>query len=866
MIKIRKDEKMKDKRYDLNLGDFGPYNKQYYGVCHVADKDRGATFNVELFPGFFRRSVLAGDSKSDTGIKLWGANPDLTRFCYRYELQWKDEIYCDVDFNITNDTQADITCTFVNNTDLNQSLDVTLAASLQLPIDKPGSETVGFLTFFRPVLPEGVICIDATEHDDIKCRDTVAPDGKFLGEEEMGNTTGKGTAIDGYYFYLPEHFLKYNLNKKAKRIGVRYRTKVENALDVSVNGTSYRLPLQPCKDFDYAVLDIPETDITELRLSPENKMFVDCICVGDDADKVTFEAIPHNLTPEKTVGDGSMTLKYKDIPQSYTIKWYEPIRMQRRCHGTDIGKLLQLNVNDHVSSEVSGMGMGKGLYEALLSTPIYLAPGESEVRRFRVFTGQECEPVPHTIETVKNNPDGEPYAFSQNMMRYNTLLNVVYPIYTRRQFIKHNAPGRFWNSLYSWDSGFIGMGLSSADFGRGFDCLNTYLTPVGDRHSPYIFHGSVVPTQIFLYKHLVDSFPEKRAELCELYPMVKQYYCYYSEMDKQEDQLASGILKTWRMSYNSGGWDDYPPQHELRNAKYTEPASHKNTTPVITTANTVLISKIMAEIAGLFGFGEDIPYYTATAKKYAAKLPQLWDEEVGYFSYMIHDEKGQPREFYRYSDGTNYNMGMDGVTPYIADVCTPHQEEKIEENIRLGLMTDIGVGVVDKRAPYYSPYGYWNGSVWMPHQWILWKSLIDRGNTDLAFEIASKSLNVWKNEVEATYCCFENFMCHNGRGSGYHHFSGLSCPISLFFESYYTPGKITSGWNSIIRTADWNADKTSLTLTADAVKDGVCILVCMNSAKDYSFTVNGKPVTPVRLTDGAYSITLRKGENKVEIN
>lgn len=855
---------MNDKRYDLNLGDFGPYNKQYYGVCHVADKERGATFNVELFPGFFRRSVLAGDSKSDTGVKLWGANPDLTRFCYRYELQWKDEIYCDVDFNITNDTQADIACTFVNNTELNQSLDITLAASLQLPIDKPASETVGFLTFYRPVLPDSVICIDATEHDDINCRDTIAPDGKFLGEEEMNHTTGKGTAIDGYYFYLPEHFLKYNLNKKTKRIGIRYRTKIENALDISVNGRHSRLSLPACSDFEYAVLDIPEATITELRLSPESKMDVDCICIGDDADKVVFEPIPHNLVPEKTVGDGFMTLKYKDIPQSYTVKWYEPIRMQRKCNGSDIGKLLQLTVNDHASHEVSGIG--EGFYEALLSTPVYLSPGESEVRRFRVFTEEECEPEFHDIDTVNFNPDGETFAFSQNMMRYNTLLNVVYPIYTRRQFIKHNAPGRFWNSLYSWDSGFIGMGLASADFGRGFDCLNTYLTPVGDRHSPYIFHGSVVPTQIFLYKHLIDSFPEKRDELQELYPMVKQYYRYYSEMDKGDDQLASGILKTWSMSYNSGGWDDYPPQHALRDAKYTEPFSHKNTTPVITTANTVLISKIMTQIASVFGEAEDIPYYVATAEKYAQKLPRLWDEEVGYFSYMVHGEDGLPREFFRYSDGTNYNMGMDGVTPYIADVCTPHQEEKIEENIRLGLITEIGVGVVDKRAPYYSPYGYWNGSVWMPHQWILWKSLIDRGNTELAFEIASKALTVWKNEVEATYCCFENFMCHNGRGSGYHHFSGLSCPISLFFESYYTPGTVTAGWNSMIRSAKWNADKTTLCLIADAAKNGVSILVCMNGKKDYSFTVNGKSVTPVRLTDGAYSIKLSTKENVVNIN
>lgn len=854
---------MKDKNYDLTLGDFGPYNKQYYGVCHIADKKRGATFNVELFPGFFRRSVLAGGTKYDTGIKLWGANSELTRFCYRYELQWKDEIYCDIDFNITNDTQADITCTFVNNTDLNQSLDISLAASLQLPIRVPGSEPDGFLTFYSPVLPEDVIYIDATEHDDIKCFGSIASDGKYLGEEEMDHTTGKGTAIDGYYFFAPEHFLKYNISHRAGRIGIRYRSKIENSLTVKINGKSYILALPACTDFEYALLDIPQTDITEIVLSPASKMFVDCICVGNSADKVRFEPIPHNLTPEKTLGDGFMTLKYKDLPDSYTVKWYEPIRAQRQCLCADVGQLLQLTVNDHGWHTVSAMG--EGVYEALLSTPVYLAPGESEIRRFRVFKGEETEPVFHSIDHINCNADGKEFTFSQNMMRYNTLLNVVYPIYTRRQFIKHNTPGRFWNSLYSWDSGFIGMGLSCADFQRGYDCLNTYLTPVGDRHSPYIFHGSVVPTQIFLYKHLIDSFPEKRRELKALYPMVKQYYEYYSEMDKDEEQLASGLLKTWHMFYSSGGWDDYPPQHALREWHGKGPCSHKNTTPVITTSNTVLISKIMKEIAMLFGEDTDIPYYEMTAEKYAARIPQLWDDEVGYFSYMIHGEDGQPKEFFRDKDGTNYNMGMDGITPYIADICTPEQEEKILCNIKNGLMTDIGVGVVDKRAPYYSSYGYWNGSVWMPHQWILWKALIDRGETDLAFEIASKALNIWKNEVDASYCCFENFMCHNGRGSGYHHFSGLSCPVSLFFESYYTPGTITPGWASMIRNTVWNQDKTNVAITAAAQKQGTFMLICMNGERNYTFNVNGRQITPVKLTDGAYSIVLDKGDNEILI-
>ena len=40
---------MKMKKFDLSLGKWGPYNKEYLGVCHVADAALGASFNVELF-------------------------------------------------------------------------------------------------------------------------------------------------------------------------------------------------------------------------------------------------------------------------------------------------------------------------------------------------------------------------------------------------------------------------------------------------------------------------------------------------------------------------------------------------------------------------------------------------------------------------------------------------------------------------------------------------------------------------------------------------------------------------------------------------------------------------------------------------
>ena len=81
-------------------------------------------------------------------------------------------------------------------------------------------------------------------------------------------------------------------------------------------------------------------------------------------------------------------------------------------------------------------------------------------------------------------------------MRAVLCTNVVYPVYTRGQYIRHNTPGRWWDSLYTWDSGFIGMGLAQFSARRGFDCLNAYLTPPGDDEAAFIHHGSLVPARV----------------------------------------------------------------------------------------------------------------------------------------------------------------------------------------------------------------------------------------------------------------------------------------------------------------------------------------------------------------------------------
>ena len=854
---------MKQKAFDLSLGNWGPYNKEYLGVCHLADPALGATFNVELFPGFFRRRVLISHATSDGGLKMWGANPALTRFTYRYELEWKDAVYCDADFVITDDCRCDITCTFVNNTRMPQAVNMNLCASLQYPTVKKGREVVGYRVPDEAILPEGCVWIDAVEYDQITCGQALASDGLYLGEYPMDRATGKSTAILGKYFKSPGHCVAYNANTQGGCLLIRYMAQENTDLLLSVNGKTQTVALPKASEFRTVTVGIPKATDAMLELRPTGQpITLDCLVLGEKASCTEFRPIPHSVEATRTVEANRMTLSYEGIPTTYTLEWREPAQMVRRYYYTDIGKALSLCIHDHVSPVLRAPN-GLGVYENILSQPLFLEPGESRILHFTV-TSKEGAVSAHTpnLYEVTANPAGAPYAFSQNMMAYNTFLNVVYPIYTRRQYIRHNTPGRNWDSLYSWDSGFIGMGLATADFDRAFECLNTYLTPVGDPHSPYIFHGSVVPTQIFLYQYLFNKYPHRRDRLKEIYPMIRQFFDFYARMDEREDQTGSGLLKTWNIFYNSGGWDDYPPQEYLHRATKNgwEGPTTRDTSPVITSAVTVLIAKILRGLAAEMETGDIADYESVIAKYSAPILKYAWNEETGYFSYVVHDAEGNPKGFLKYSDGTDYNQGFDGIYPYIAGITDEKQDAAILANIREGLMTDIGVGVVDTRASYYSSGGYWNGSVWMPHQWVLWRSLFDNGEGELAFRIADIALKVWKRETDETYCCFEHFMSTGGRGSGFHQFSGLSTPVLMFFESYYTPGTVTLGFEATVRSETWNADRTALTLCCICEGKRPTALVCLSAGKAYRFSVNGHKTAVRQITDGAYEIVLPRGE------
>ena len=87
-------------------------------------------------------------------------------------------------------------------------------------------------------------------------------------------------------------------------------------------------------------------------------------------------------------------------------------------------------------------------------------------------------------------------------------------------------------------------------------------------------------------------------------------------------------------------------------------------------------------------------------------------------------------------------MGMDGASPLFAGACTEPQKELLWQKLQSPehLWCACGLSTVDQSAPYYRRAGYWNGAVWMPYQWMFFKSALDAGLADFAYRIADTAL------------------------------------------------------------------------------------------------------------------------------
>ncbi|MEK8128504.1 trehalase family glycosidase [Paenibacillus filicis] len=891
--------------HDLpQLPAWGPYTKTYIGISHIADAKRGLRFDLSLFPGFYRRKVDVPNTMWESGYHPWESSPDLSWYTHRHELEWKDRVYADISYAELPGTRTGearlLRCELANRTEAEQNVVLHAMASLHFPqVSGHGDR----LETVRPELPDGALWTDALDYaffsfGSPRPSDNLVYDGFSRGERRgQGLVGGSALGFGGeagdrasYSFELAHPMkqaallLRWRL-QAGQRLRLQVTGAAENVVelvgtgDVSVTTVAagalqagrHELVLTAVEAVDsgtacghasaagpgYAELDgfaVAELDgfaIAEL----------------DAADEVRFVPEPSNAIPELSAGPvpNSLLIKYEGIDHYYGLLWAFDDYEVREFHCDELDRFLRHNVHHHTSAVFKGTGDGH--FTNVYLRPIPLAPHTSKIIHGMVCSGAKedverqlaefrsdadhCEAIFSAVKRKSEarakafNPSGEPYRFGQQLMEATLATNVVYPVYTRRSYIRHNTPGRWWDSLYTWDSGFIGIGLAELDIERAIECLNAYMTEPGDTHAAFIHHGSMVPVQHYLFLEIWNK-TQSRQLLDYFYPKLKQYYRFYAGKlgSSTTGTLSSGLLKTWDYFYNSGGWDDYAPQVEVHRSSLTGIAA-----PVSNTANAIRIAKILTMAAtALGGLEEDTAEYERDIARFSKAIQaHAWDEESGYFGYVLHDGEGRPERLLRHESGQNYNMGLDGAYPLVAGICSPEQESRLIGHLTDGsrLWSPIGLTAIDQSAAYYKKDGYWNGAVWMPHQWFYWKMLLGLGYGEAARRIADTALELWQNETGESYNCYEHFIVQSGRGAGWHHFGGLSAPVLSWFAAYHRPGTLTAGYDVWLEHVRFSADHAEL--SADLRYFGSpershTVLACMREGLAYRALWNGEPV------------------------
>lgn len=885
------------------LPDWGPYSKKYMGISHVisAESAPGARFDCVVHPTIANSSVPVPNVTFPSNYHPWNFNPDFSFYEYRYDLEWKDRVYADVAFLRLNEHANLIRVNFVNRTDLSQNCLLNFFCSIEYP--SPLHCTAAF-----PQHCTAWDAVDYTAYTYAKPRpwDEQNPDGLKKGEIRNAlftNDRGLGYAIDESCIPA-QHFLPFGAEAgdsvsysisvpqdySNAVLGIRYRGNASTSVwncEGLFTGTLSLSAAQ--KDFSFATVRLGAVRKGTLPLTltalGTAGVELDCLWLVEEAEQeqVHFQTEKHRWKPEVGQENNTTYFSYADVPTRYGIRLFsQKVRWREIESGCLEDALISRlsnpdptfdDVLDPFSRSFSRKHSDDGFFVNALVHSIFIPPQSSQCEYAIVFD-TDCPEVPldqcetlyqqakAAVPPIALTNQGKPFAFSNRLLRSTLLSNIVYPVYKHGENVKHFTPGKRWDSFYTWDSGFIGLGLLEAEPKLAEYIMEMYLSDDTNPDYAFLFHGSPVPVQIYLYLELLNRSNDKTL-LLRYYPRFRLYYEFLvgKTHSSTTGRFQSGLTTTYDLFYSSSGMDDYPAQMYLHDHHLEWSAA-----PAITASHAIRFGKILSMAAEHLGKAEDVQEYREDMQKMTAALQTYsWDEDSGYFSYVLHDRSGMPTGILRNAQGENLNKGFDGVYPIVAGACTPEQAVRVLEHLKSpeNLCSPVGLSAVDLSSSYFTDNGYWNGSVWFSHQWFFFKAMLDLGETDFAFQIANTALNAWKQEVDASYNCFEMMNIATKRGGWYHQFGGLSATLNVWANAYYKPGTVTAGLDVWIEQQTFPSDYANCEVRFQhyGEEKTYSLVVVLNDArkKEYQATLNGQPVALRERLPGLLEVTVRDG-------
>lgn len=899
---------------------WGPFSKKYAGISNIAkhEKYSGIRFDLSVAPAISGFDIRVPNVTLPSAYHPWLCNEDYSFYSYRYDLQWKDKAYADVSYTKLTDNSILIRTEIVNNTDIIKSCVVNYFSSIEYPQD----------IYTEVSLPKCCVYWDAVEYEQYlyatpRPWDEQNADGRKKGEFlDKSFVGGKGLGDRTEKWHMPHRVIepfgaekgdmvqyKVNVNSNFENatLAIRYRTSdiyYEQGKQVGVhyinsnktatftlNGNEILLP----------ACDTPEIVFVSLGKVKKGELILELVSQGTGAAEFDFFAItdesskdeikvfqkPVSFVPqiknEKCDKGYISTLKYDEIDGEYCLRVFDDNTRFREIETGALEDCMTARLSnadetfDDVTESFTGAFNRKhsdeGFFHNAISHTIFIEPGCTKVQYAVISKGKAdyldeseyeklYQDAKKTAIDIKLNPSGEKYKLSNQILAATVMTNVVYPIYKHGDYIIHHTPGKRWDCLYTWDSGFIGLGMNEIAPKFADYIIDTYLSDENNRDYAFLHHGSPVPVQIYQLYEMLQKANDKE-HLLSYYPRARLYYRFLAGKIRGSTtaKFKSGLLTTYDYFYSTSGMDDYPAQVAMMKQSLRDKAS-----PVITTSQVIRFGKILAIMADKLGFESDAAEYKKDIKSLTDSLNKYsWDEDSGYYSYVLHDENYEPTKIFTTDSGENLNKGLDGIYPIIAGACDENQRSKIISHLTNDneMHSPFGISAVDMTAGYYKVNGYWNGNIWFPHQWFIFKSMLDLGEKDIARDIAHMALNIWKREVDDTYYTFEMVNTVTGCGGWFHNFGGLSTPINMWAKAYYSPGTVNVGFDTYIEKRSFNDEYTSAEIAFTYYGDSskFSLLAVMGEGKNYTATLDEENIQFENI-DGCLQFTLSSDYKK----
>lgn len=905
---------------------WGPYGKKYMGISRIADHAfaNGVRFDMTVAPAIFGGDIKVPNTTLPSGCHPWRCSEDYSIFTYRHDLEWKDRVYAEVSYVRLDDESTLIRTKIVNNSELIQNCVINFFESIEYPVPSYCKLSLPKKCAFRNALDYDSYSYAVTRPWDEQNADGFKKgefaDHRFTGGFGLGDRAGK--------WHMPHRYLPpFGCEKGDKTsftikteydfenavLAVRYRTsgiKYEQGKMVGVNVTTgdtvasfimngkTQLDFEPTDELAIKYFDLGKVDKGDFVLSLEAigtggiEFDFFCICEKEDADKIAadmtaYDFVPEISTEKCTDGGYATACKYKDVDGTFILRTFNDNTRFREIESGALEDCMTARLSnsdptfDDVAESFTGAFSRKhsddGFFRNSIIHTIFIEPHSEHIEYAVISKGETEYKSAEEYEAIYNkrlkeapkislNKDGKKYELSNEILKATVMVNAVYPIYKHGEYIIHHTPGKRWDCLYTWDSGFIGLGMN--DYSERFAkySLDTYFSDESNPDYAFLHHGSPVPVQMYLYLEMLKRKNDK-SELLAMYPRAKLYYDFLAGKVRGSTtaKLKSGLTTTYDYFYSTSGMDDYPPQVAMmdRNIRDT-------TAPVISTAQLIRCGKILRMVASKLEKNDDVSVYSADIEKLTTALTKYsWDKDSGYFSYVLHDKDYNPTGFMLTDDGENLNKGLDGIYPIIAGACSEEQKEAILGHLKSEkeMLCPYGISAVDMTAGYFMVNGYWNGNVWFPHQWFIWKSMLDLGESDFAYTIAKLALDIWKREVDYSYYTFEMVSVVTGRGGWFHNFGGLSTPITMWANAYFKAGTLNTGFDTWVDSVDFTENNTKLNaeITYFGSNKKFTVIAAMNDSEDkkYKVTLDGKEIDYNERFKGTLEIPLSISDKKI---